>query len=150
MDTPTGAESSAVSLQAQMVALVRAFGLHQPEQTPCGQPLPVAEAHALHELASSAPMAQRDLARWLRLEKSTVSRLVAILEQKGWVTRKKSTIDGRVLMLELTAAGQAIASQLAEARQARFARLTAAIPGDQREAVLQALHILVEAIDASK
>ncbi len=150
MQAITHTETTATTLQEQMVALVRAFGLHQPERTPCGQPLPVAEAHALHELARSAPMAQRDLARWLRLEKSTVSRLVAILEQKGWVARQRSTTDGRVLMLELTVAGKTIASQLAEARQARFARLTVAIPNEQRAAVLSALHILVKAIDASQ
>jgi DNA-binding MarR family transcriptional regulator len=150
MQDTTHAETTATTLQEQMVALVRAFGLHQPERTPCGQPLPVAEAHALHELARSAPMAQRDLTTWLRLEKSTVSRIVALLEQKGWVVREKSVADGRVLMVRLTAAGRQMATQIAEARQARFARLTAAIPVEQRAAVLSALHTLVEAIDASQ
>jgi DNA-binding MarR family transcriptional regulator len=136
-------------LQAQMIALVRAFGLHQGDRTPCGKPVSVAEAHALLELSRHGPLVQRDLATWLRLEKSTVSRLVAQLEQRGWLTRARSETDKRTLLLALTADGQRIASELAEARHARFERLLAAIPPAQRDTISQALTTLVEAIDAS-
>nr|WP_255603829.1 MarR family transcriptional regulator [Oscillochloris sp. ZM17-4] len=132
-----------------MIALVRAFGLHQGDQTPCGTPVSVAEAHALLELSRHEPMAQRDLAAWLRLEKSTVSRLVAQLEQRGWLGRARDNSDRRVLLLSLTADGRRIAGELAAARRARFARLLAAIPAAQRDAVTLALTTLVEAIDAS-
>ncbi len=137
------------TLQAQMIALVRAFGLHQGDRTPCGKPVSVAEAHALLELSRHAPLAQSELAAWLRLEKSTVSRLVAQLEQREWLVRVRSEADKRVLLLTLTDEGQRIAGELAEARHARFARLMAAIPEEQRDNVSRALAILVEAIDAS-
>lgn len=143
-------ETNVAALQQQMVALVRAFGLHQPDQTPCGQAVPVAEAHALQELARAAPLSQRELAAWLRLEKSTVSRLVAQLEAKGWVERERSTEDARVLLLRLTEAGQRIADQIAAARQTRFAKLLGAIPEAQRAEVVAALATLVEAIDATR
>ena len=141
--------TDASDLQEQMIALVRAFGLHQPERTPCGQPVSVAEAHTLLELSRHEPLPQRDLTAWLRLEKSTVSRLVAQLEQRGWLVRERSAADGRVLLLSLTAAGQAQAALLAEARQVRFARLLAAIPEERRDEVRRALALLVEAVDAS-
>jgi DNA-binding MarR family transcriptional regulator len=140
----------AATLQQQMVALVRAFGLHQPDQTPCGRPVPVAEAHALQELARAEPLAQRDLAAWLRLEKSTVSRLVAQLEDKGWVVRDRSSTDARVFLLRLTAEGRRMTEQIATARQMRFAKLLAAIPEGQRAEVVAALATLVEAIDATR
>jgi DNA-binding MarR family transcriptional regulator len=136
-------------LQAQMIAFVRAFGLHQGDRTPCGKPVSVAEAHALLELSQHGPLPQSDLAAWLRLEKSTVSRLVAQLEQREWLTRERSTVDKRMLLLSLTEEGRRIAGELAEARQARFERLLAAIPEAQRDEVLRALSVLVEAIDAS-
>ena len=63
-----------LALQDQMMALVRAFGLHQPDQTPCGQPIPVSEAYALAALAGEEPLTQQELGRRLRLEKSTISR----------------------------------------------------------------------------
>jgi len=112
--------------------------------------VPVAEAHALHELVRHAPLAQSALARWLRLEKSTVSRLIAQLEGKGWALRERSTADGRMLLVQLTDDGRRVAAQIAAARQARFARLLAQIPAADRARVVGALAILVEAIDASR
>jgi hypothetical protein len=41
-----------LSLQEQLIALIRVFGLHRPDQTPCGKPVAVAEAHALMEWSS--------------------------------------------------------------------------------------------------
>jgi DNA-binding MarR family transcriptional regulator len=137
------------NLQTQMIALVRAFGLHQGDQTPCGKLVSVAEAHTLRELSRHEALAQHELATWLRLEKSTVSRLVVQLEQRGWLARVRSDADKRVLHLSLTPNGRQIAGELAAARRARFARLLAAIPSVQRDAVMQALTVLVEAIDAS-
>ena len=58
-------------LAAAMVALVRSFGLHRPDETPCGEPVPVAEAHALMDLAADGPLNHGELASRLRLEKST-------------------------------------------------------------------------------
>jgi DNA-binding MarR family transcriptional regulator len=134
-------------LQARLVTFIRAFGLHQPDTTPCGQPVPVSEAHALMELTRSQPLGQHDLARRLRLEKSTVSRLVAQLAQRGWVERERDAADGRATLLRLTPTGQAAAGQLAAARTATFARVLDAIPPQERDNVLHALHVLTEALD---
>src|SRR5215212_1802208 len=86
---------SEFGLQDQLIALIRAFGLHRPDQTPCGEPVAVAEAHALMELAQGVPLSQNDLAARLQLEKSTVSRLVGILESRSWIARARSARDGR-------------------------------------------------------
>jgi DNA-binding MarR family transcriptional regulator len=135
-----------VALQNQLIAFIRAFGLHRPDQTPCGQPVAVAEAHALMELAREAPLSQNDLVARLCLEKSTVSRLVGLLEQRGWIERQRNALDGRMLDLRLTDAGQRIAADLAAARQAKFARILDAIPEEKRAFVLDALQTLVEAM----
>jgi DNA-binding MarR family transcriptional regulator len=138
--------SEAVALQARLAAFIRAFGLHQPERTPCGVPIPVSEAHAMLELERDGPMAQHELGARLRLEKSTVSRLVGQLESRGWVARSRGARDGRVTMLELTDAGRQSAVQLGAARADRFTRLLEAIPPDERTLVLDGLTILVEAL----
>jgi DNA-binding MarR family transcriptional regulator len=126
---------------------VRNFGLHQPDRTPCGQPVPVSEAHALVEVARDGRLRQVELARRLRLEKSTVSRLVANLVGRGWVHRLAATDDGRGVELELTEAGVSAASGQAMARHARLAGLLDRIPDDRRAAVLGALQTLAEAAD---
>jgi len=135
----------ALALQEQMIELVRAFGLHQPDTTPCGQPIPVSEAHALAALAGDVPLTQQELGRQLRLEKSTVSRLVGQLHERGWVARGEDERDGRVVRLALTKQGRQAADELAAARSAKFAGVLTGIPEGQRVAVLSSLAVLVEA-----
>jgi DNA-binding MarR family transcriptional regulator len=129
-----------------MIAFVRAFGLHQPDQTPCGESIPVAEAHALSEIARGEPLSQHDLVRRLRLEKSTVSRLVGNLVNRAWVERTRDPHDGRAVQLRLTQQGKNAAAQLADARRAKFSRVLAALPPDQRQPVIESLKLLVEAL----
>ena len=129
-----------------MIALIRAFGLHKPEETPCGSPASVAEAHALMELSRVETLVQKELAARLRLEKSTVSRLVGMLEKRGWVERARSPEDGRAVELRLTEAGARAASNIAAARRAKFARILEAIPEAERSSVLEALRTLEEAM----
>ncbi|MGG5173267.1 MarR family winged helix-turn-helix transcriptional regulator [Pseudarthrobacter sp. J1738] len=140
-------ESDAVVLQARIIAFVRAFGLYQPDQTPCGQPLSVSEAHAVTELDRDGPLTQVELAGRLRLTKSTVSRLVDQLTARGWVQRRKRDGDGRLVWLELTDAGRHAAGELSTARAARFSSLLEAIPAGRRQTVVDALTLLVKAAD---
>src|ERR671930_479852 len=134
----------ALLLQGRITAFVRAFGLHQPDRTPCGKPVPASEAHAVGELDRDGPMTQTTLAGRLRLEKSTVSRLVSQLIGRGWVRRTERDGDARLVWLELTPEGNRAAGELAVARAARFAELLRNIPAEQRPAVIDALTTLVE------
>jgi DNA-binding MarR family transcriptional regulator len=140
----------ALALQARMVALVRAFGWHRPEQTPCGQPVPISDAHALMELGGQGALAQHELGARLGLEKSTVSRLVRQLEERGWVERQRSVTDGRVTLLALTSAGRQANDQLASARAAFFARVLERVPDDKRHHLLECLDLLVGVLHADR
>jgi DNA-binding MarR family transcriptional regulator len=133
-------------LQERLTGFIRSFGLHQPDRTPCGQPVPVSEAHALSELLQHGTMTQLELGRRLRLEKSTVSRLVGQLAARGWVERVPNPGDARSVQVSLTSAGHTAAGELAAARAAKFARLLDAIPEPERDSVLRALRILTEAL----
>lgn len=139
--------SDAHELQEAVARFVRAFGLHQPDQTPCGQPVPVSEAHALGELARDGALRQNDLAQRLRLEKSTTSRLVTQLINRGWAERSSAPEDKRGVLVQLTPAGVNAAAQLAKARAARFSTLLDRVPPGERADVLRALATLTEAID---
>lgn len=141
------------------MSLVRAFGLHRSGQTPCGQPVSVAEAHALMELSgqpvleqpvsTQQMLSQNELAARLRLEKSTVSRLVKKMCDRDWIKPIRSDADRRIVELSLTSAGQQAAEKLAIARQQKFEQILANIPEDRQAAVLDALNILVEAMRRS-
>ena len=144
------AERTHLELQERMVALVRAFGLHRPDRTPCGEPVSVSEAHALTELARVQPVTQNELAARLHLEKSTLSRLAGQLEARGWIERARDPGDGRALRVRLTDRGERAARRIGEARREKFAAVLAQIPADQREAVPRALDVLTEAMRAAE
>ena len=52
------------------------------------------------------------LSKCLGLDTSTVTRLVIGLEKKGWVKRKKSSKDNRVIMVFISELGEEIKTQL--------------------------------------
>ena len=128
-----------------MIALTRAFGWHRPQSTPCGQPVPIAEAHAMLELSRTPGISQSELARAIGLRKSTVSRIVGNLERRGWVDRRRSSEDRRVAELVLTDEGLRASAQIGKARAARMEAVLDAIPPSDRDAVVRALDVLVDA-----
>lgn len=134
------------NLQEQIIAFIRAFGLHKGEETPCGKSLSVAEAYVLMELERDEQLAQNVLVERLNLAKSTVSRLVQQMQKRGWIERERSPEDGRIWLWQLTPAGRTLAAEVGQARQEKFAGILAQIPEDVRQTVSDSLDILVEAI----
>ena len=90
-------------------------------------------------------MRQRELASRLRLEKSTVSRLVRKMEANRWIQRTCDRQDGRAVLIRLTRQGREAATQIARARQEKFARILSAIPPDKQSLVVEAVSILERA-----
>jgi DNA-binding MarR family transcriptional regulator len=144
------ATATAAEFHQAFVGLVRAFGLHQPDSTPCGQPVPTSEAHALLELDGEPSLTQNELAHRLRLQKSTVSRLVAQLENKHWLQRERDTRDRRARRLQLTDAGREVARAINTARTEKFERLVAAIPSEERSGVIETLRLLAHVSEQDK
>jgi len=138
--------TSPIALEQQIVGLIRALGLHRPDQTPCGAPISVGEAQALFELARHPGISQNELAARLHLEKSTVSRLARMLEQRGWLDRLRDKGDSRLMRLRLTAAGSKAVQRLSASRRARFAKVFDAIPAHRRNALLDSLALLSEVL----
>jgi DNA-binding MarR family transcriptional regulator len=136
-------------LERRMVAFVRAFGLHQTERTPCGEPISVSQAHALTELAAH-PLSQAELARRLRLDRSVVSRLADALEERDWLRRRPHPQDQRAVHLVLTERGRAAADRLAGARRARLATLLDGVPAAERDSVLRALEVLTDSLSRER
>lgn len=139
------------ALRARLQAFVRRFGLLGEGKTPCGLPLPLSHAHALLVLLerhSAEVTHQKDLARALSLDKSSIARLCARMESAGHVAQERSEADGRARNIVLTAKGVRVARQLDESSRSRFDRLLAAIPATERARVLEALALLNDAARA--
>jgi len=101
--------------------------------TPAGSPaVSASEARALTELLAAHGIAQGQLAALLGLEKSTVSRLAAGLESKGWIRRGRDEQNHRYVRLYLTPQGRAVADRLWQAWQSRQERILAGLTAEER------------------
>ncbi len=115
------------------------------------EPLPAlspSEARALIELVSARGIAQGELAALLGLDKSTVSRLAAGLERKGWIRRGRDEGNQRYVRLYLTPQGGDVAARVWQAWQSRQARILAALSADERAGLSAGLGGLVRVLAA--
>lgn len=142
--TLAAAEDAGTAFEEHMLQLVRSLGLHKPDQTPCGQPVSVAEAHALLEIAREPGLTQNNLASRLGLEKSTVSRIAGMLEQRRWIRRVRDERDARFVRLHLTQHGIKANANIGESRRAKFERIFRGIPPDRRHSIVESLALLSE------
>jgi len=106
------------------------------------------EARALIELVKARGIAQGELASLLGLEKSTVSRLAAGLERKGWIRRGRDEGNQRYVRLYLTAEGGAVAGRLWNAWHSRQARILGALTPEERDGLSAGLRGLVRGLAA--
>jgi DNA-binding MarR family transcriptional regulator len=106
------------------------------------------EARALIELLAARGIAQGQLAALLGLEKSTVSRLAAGLERKGWLRRGRDEENQRFMRLYLTPEGRVIAAQVWQAWQSRQARILAGLSAEERAGLAAGLRGLVRGLAA--
>jgi DNA-binding MarR family transcriptional regulator len=87
----------------------------------------------------------RELARFLNLEKSSVSGLVDRAEHRGLVQRKPGTTDGRAVHVSITPAGRAIVEQIQAALAQPFADLLGPLQPRQRAQLTRLLRDLLDA-----
>ncbi len=133
-------------LQDLFGEFLQTLGVHRPDQVPTGFSLSLSEMFALIALSAEAPMSQQVLAEQLHLEKSTVSRLIKHLEERGWVKRVRDLHDTRMFQLHLSKAGHEQASRLARSLAERHQRLLAELKPDEQEALAYGLSALIRAL----
>src|SRR6266853_4522723 len=133
-------------LQDLFSEFLQALGLHRPDQVPTGFSLSLSEMFALIVLSAEAPMSRQVLAGQLHLEKSTVSRLIKHLEQRGWVKRVRDLHDTGMFRLHLSDEGHQAAAHLVKSLTERHERLLAALKPDEQEALAYGLSALIRAL----
>jgi DNA-binding MarR family transcriptional regulator len=121
----------------------------RPSGDPAEPPIPslsASEARALIELVAARGIAQGQLGTLLGLEKSTVSRLAAGLERKGWVRRGRDEANQRYIRLYLTPEGSRVAARVWSAWQTRQARILAGLTAEERAGLASGLRGLVRGL----
>jgi DNA-binding MarR family transcriptional regulator len=142
-----------VALRNAVHDFIRGFGLLAADQTPCGHPLNLSDAHALLELKARSDRkmpapTQREIGDHLKIDKSNVSRMCRRLEAKGFIKCKPCAEDGRSKRVYLTAKGKRLASAVDASSKARFSAVAALLQRDNASLVsgLQELTAAIAAI----
>lgn len=104
------------------------------------------EWRVLAHLGACGANTARDLVGLTALDKVQVSRAVAQLDKRGWLTREVDAEDRRVSLLTLTAQGQAAFEDLMPMMMAKQSEMLAAMDARQREAVERAICDLERAL----
>jgi DNA-binding MarR family transcriptional regulator len=108
------------SLRHQAEALHRALGeltrvyQFRDRDRICCHGLSVTQCHALEALVRRGGLTVNDLSAELFIDKSTVSRVVRGIEEKGLVVRRPHPDDGRAVLLEPSPAGRRLHARIEE------------------------------------
>lgn len=111
-----------------------------------GLQVSISEMFALGELGDAGTLSQQALADRLGLEKSTVSRLTAGMERRGWLVRERDPANRRYYRLRLTPEGQAATNQIGDRFRATHLTLFEALTPAEREGLSLGLSGLIRAL----
>ncbi|WP_319436010.1 MarR family winged helix-turn-helix transcriptional regulator [Mycobacterium sp. RTGN5] len=136
----------AEQLHVLFMDLVRVAGVIRPDQEIPGFPISMSQAFAVHELDTDVPLSQRELADRLRLEKSTVSRMIADLERLGLVERERDPASRRTNRLRLTHEGRALHVRIAANYKEQFRHWAAGLSDAEAAALLVGLPALIRVV----
>lgn len=128
--------------------LVRELGFLQARDSATS--LSHSHCHALIEIEGRGSVAQSELPKLLRLDKSTTSRIVAELESRGWVKARSAPEDARARLLALTHAGRAKVAYVHREANTRVSRALETLSEADRRTVLEGMQIYARALERSR
>ncbi|WP_440637444.1 MarR family winged helix-turn-helix transcriptional regulator [Bradyrhizobium sp. PUT101] len=135
-------------IRAASRLMVRELGFM--DTTVAASDYPPSAVHAILEIGIRGPMTSGELGDFLRLEKSSVSRMVRKLIECGELRETPDELDARSKLLSLTAKGRRTLEALhAFGRQQVRGALAALTPAEQRT-VREGMMLYAQALRASR
>lgn len=102
----------------------------------------------LREIRNQGAMNPGSLARAVSLTPPTVSGILDRLEARGLLTRQRRNRDKRQVLVKLTDEGEQVVAQTPPPLQELFTQRLAALPPERRRTIADALHHVVELMEA--
>lgn len=121
--------------------VAREVTLRQASEVCCGD-LTLEQFQTLRALGAPAPLSIGELSTRLRVDLSTMSRNVTVLERNGYLSRARSADDGRVVHVRLTPKGRRALESLRCDEREVLRDVYQRLPAAERPAVLRALEVL--------
>jgi DNA-binding MarR family transcriptional regulator len=132
-----------------LIELVRVVSAWHLEADDAQAGLSLSQGLALHAMDTDPPLSQQDLAVRLRLEKSSVSRLVADLERRELLTRERDPENRRLYRLRLTERGRAAHRHLGRAFHRHYDRVAEALTPSERDALVAGIDAFLRVVRRS-
>ena len=137
---PVNAMVAAVVTASRVLVAISARSLAAVEDT-----LTVPQFRMLVVLDTNGTASLSRLAEQLAVNPSTAMRMVDRLTAAGMVERTADPGDRRVVRLVATEAGRQVVHKVTERRQAEISQIVAAMPEEDRDAMVQALQAFADA-----
>jgi MarR family 2-MHQ and catechol resistance regulon transcriptional repressor len=139
--------TDAADLLEALTQLVRVYQFRDRNRI-CAHDVTVSQCHALQAIARRETPGVNELAAAQMLDKSTASRLVAGLEEKGYVRRAADARDGRAVRLAVTARGRQVLARIERDLLEEQIELVRDFPPEVRRAAAQLILRLADATRA--
>lgn len=133
------------ALRAQVQTFVRRFGLLENNVTPCGFPLSVSQVYAMEQLEKNATSIT-ELASFLGLERSTVSRLVDDLVRGEFVIREVNPANRREVVLNLSDKGARSIKKVREQSVQFYRSVMSELSNEDKASILQGFKLFSESL----
>lgn len=105
------------------------------------------QARVLTMISLQEGINQKDLAFLMGIRPQTLGEMLAKLEERGLVERKKSEADGRAIEVTLTDEGRSRAAEIAERRKVAAADMFAALSDEEKDQLASILDKLGAELD---
>jgi len=110
--------------------------------------LTVPQLVCLRQLLMDGDLTPGRLAKRVYLSQATVTGIIDRLEDKGWITRERSTLDRRKILVRLTGNGTRMAHDMPWPLQERFSKSLKALKTEDIEQIDDMLKRLVQMMEA--
>ncbi|MFH8683513.1 MarR family winged helix-turn-helix transcriptional regulator [Streptomyces lydicus] len=102
---------------------------------------------ALATLDAHGPLRVSELATRMNIALSTTSRMVDLLDDRGWIARRTDPLDQRASLISLNDAGRALLRAVRRETTGLLAERIGRLPPDRRQLLHAALPALEELVD---
>ena len=133
-----------------MIWLLRGFTLHDPRKSYPGFYLSPQQSYVISIVREEDEISPGEVAKKLRLEKSHLTKIVNSLIELDALEKKTDPADRRKLVLHLTKKGNKICDELDEAGIASYVEFFQHVPECQRENVISAIEVMLEAMNTMR
>jgi len=134
-----------ITLRSAVQQFIRLFGVLEQTETPCGFSMSLSQVFAMQELEKSS-MSMKELAEKLRLERSSVSRLIDSLVKGGFVSRELNEQNRREVILRLTEKGEMSMKTLREQSIRFYESILSNVETNDQHKVLEGFQIFTAAL----